>query len=271
MAVGLRALLILVSLVCEGQLVTTFVIPTPGVHSTRQSSGFKQCISGPPCLANALSLKDSVWARFAAAGPRHRSQPSGLTSLSCKTEGGNGPIAKDAPEVTAKKPGKIHLATEAEAEEATTASSVLFKLSSLGSAPPKASLLRKPTPRMQKLRDIIFKKEAFEALTSAEFALTLDTSVHLEPFHFCRNHRATQHRSGSVRLQRCIVDSRTLEWHAGLQRNITERRVRADQIAGDDRLRRHSAAAGSELARVGPGGGQHRYDGGRDQAAEEEA
>lgn len=30
---------------------------------------------------------------------------------------------------------------------------------------------------MQKLRDIIFKKEAFEALTSAEFALTLDTSV----------------------------------------------------------------------------------------------
>eukprot|EP00960_Hanusia_phi_P048330 758882-Hanusia_phi.AAC.4 len=44
------------------------------------------------------------------------------------------------------------------------------------SQPSQISLLRKPTPRLQKLRDLLFKKDVMEALTSAEFALKLDTS-----------------------------------------------------------------------------------------------
>jgi hypothetical protein len=40
----------------------------------------------------------------------------------------------------------------------------------------RSSLMRKPTARVQRLRDLLFQKESIEVLTTAEFALTLDMS-----------------------------------------------------------------------------------------------
>uniref|UniRef100_A0A7S4L884 Letm1 RBD domain-containing protein n=1 Tax=Guillardia theta TaxID=55529 RepID=A0A7S4L884_GUITH len=68
-----------------------------------------------------------------------------------------------------KEPGSVHSSSSAQIHEMK-----LPKASE--SQPSQISLLRKPTPRLQKLRDLLFKKDVMETLTSAEFALKLDTS-----------------------------------------------------------------------------------------------
>lgn len=45
-------------------------------------------------------------------------------------------------------------------------------------------MLRKPTPRLKLLRDLLFKKEAIGALTSAEFALKVGTQPDPGSAHF---------------------------------------------------------------------------------------
>ena len=68
-----------------------------------------------------------------------------------------------------KEPASVHSSSSAQIHEMK-----LPKVSE--SQPSQISLLRKPTPRLQKLRDLLFKKDVMETLTSAEFALKLDTS-----------------------------------------------------------------------------------------------
>eukprot|EP00286_Rhodomonas_abbreviata_P008864 CAMPEP_0181337070 /NCGR_PEP_ID=MMETSP1101-20121128/27797_1 /TAXON_ID=46948 /ORGANISM="Rhodomonas abbreviata, Strain Caron Lab Isolate" /LENGTH=162 /DNA_ID=CAMNT_0023447489 /DNA_START=110 /DNA_END=594 /DNA_ORIENTATION=- len=162
MAARVSILLVLVSLASEGTLVAPFVISSPGLPGNAQcmpSSQICRILHGSSFCASPFREKDSAH----ASGSLGRQSP-GVRYLTCTQE--KEPAAAAAPSESHLQRIAASAPKEKQDEEPENLKQTFFKkISSLDTPPRKASLLRKPTPRLQKLKDLIFKKEAYLALT----------------------------------------------------------------------------------------------------------